>query len=206
MSAADLLEQARAAGILLALGDGRLTWEADQEPPIELLEKIRAHRQEIIESLSVVGDPQPQAMEWLRKLAVQLCCTPEYLLEHGYVDCHDLIEQYQQPPWLVASLIRAGSRWKPPSEEAACLTKGALSAGADDACHPHARMGEGYSANAHASFAWRAARDAYHAHALGACPRCYPPLKRHCAKGAELRARYDYETDVLETRDEKSEA
>ena len=57
MSAAALLEQAQAAGVLLLLDDGHLTWEADHEPPGELLEEIRTHRLEIIEALSEANDP-----------------------------------------------------------------------------------------------------------------------------------------------------
>lgn len=39
--------------------------------------------------------------------------------------------------------------------------------------------------------AWIAARDAFHRHALGKCPDCYPPLGRYCITGADLRAIYD---------------
>ncbi len=81
MSAVELLEQAQALGVLLVLDDGRLTWEADHEPPGELLEEIRTHRLEIIEALSEANDPSQPDMEWLARLAVLLCCTPDYLLE-----------------------------------------------------------------------------------------------------------------------------
>ncbi len=116
MSAAELLEQAQAAGVLLLLDDGHLTWEADHEPPGELLEEIRSHRLQIIEVLSGTNDPSPQAMEWLAGLAVELHCSPDYLLAHGFVDRHDLAEQCHIHPRFAARLIRTHPNWRQPSE------------------------------------------------------------------------------------------
>ena len=112
MSAAELLELAQAEGVLLLLDDGRLTWEADHEPPGELLEEIRSHRLEIIEALSAANDPPQQAMEWLVRLAALLGCSPGYLLEHGFVDRHDLAEQHRQHPRFAARLIRSHPDWR----------------------------------------------------------------------------------------------
>lgn len=41
---------------------------------------------------------------------------------------------------------------------------------------------------------WLAARDAFHAHALGGCPDCYPPTRRYCPIGIALRGKYEDET------------
>lgn len=114
MNAAELLEQARAEGVLLVLNNGRLTWEADHEPRGELLEDIRTHRLEIIELLSTANDPSQQAMKWLEKLAGLLGCSPDHLLVHGFVDHHDLAEQCHIHPRFAARLIRTHPDWRPP--------------------------------------------------------------------------------------------
>ncbi|MBB2493507.1 hypothetical protein [Aquipseudomonas ullengensis] len=180
MSTIELLGHVLAEGILLVLEDGHLTWEADHAPSCELLEEIRAHRLEIIEALSETNDP----MKWLARLAVLLCCTPDYLLEHSSVDHHDLAEQYQRPPWQAARLIRTDPNWILPSENSACAHERDAPAGQP------ART-------------WLPARDAFHHHALGNCPYCYPPLERYCTVGADLHARYDHETSILEASNEE---
>lgn len=45
-----------------------------------------------------------------------------------------------------------------------------------------------------ASPEWIAARDAFHAHALGCCPNCHPPSGRYCSIGITLRGKYEGET------------
>ncbi|WP_410922044.1 hypothetical protein [Pseudomonas aeruginosa] len=107
MSVAELLELAQAEGVSLALEDGRLIWEADREPPEELLEEIRSCRLGIIEEL---------ARDWLGRVARLLGCTPEHLLEHRFIDHHDLVEQHQQAPWRVARLIQTHPDWSPSSQ------------------------------------------------------------------------------------------
>ncbi|MFR0693457.1 hypothetical protein ACLUTX_28965 [Enterobacterales bacterium AE_CKDN230030158-1A_HGKHYDSX7] len=107
MSVAELLERAQAEGVSLALEDGRLIWEADREPPGELLEEIRSCRLGIIEEL---------ARDWLSRVAHLLGCTPEHLLEHRFIDHHDLVEQHQQAPWRVARLIQTHPDWSPPTQ------------------------------------------------------------------------------------------
>ncbi len=206
MSTVELLEQARAEGVLLVLDDGRLTWEADHEPPGELLEEIRTHRLEIIEVLSAANDPSQQAMEWLASLAILLCCTPDYLLEHGFVDRHDLAEQRHIHPRFAARLIRTHPDWRPPSEHSAHMREGMESMEAAGFREQYARACEGDPADSLSSAAWLAARDAYHRHALGGCPGCYPRGNRHCDIGADLLARYDHETHALEARNEESGA
>lgn len=178
MSAAELLELAQAEGVLLLLDDGRLTWEADHEPPGELLDEIRSHRLEIIEALSAANDPPQQAMEWLARLAALLDCYPGYLLEHGFVDRHDLAEQHRQHPRFAARLIRSNPQWRRPSEFCDQYAKVR-----DEACELH-------GVTVSRSPTWDAARDAFHRHALGNCPQCYPALGRYCETGVELRARY----------------
>lgn len=195
MSAAELLKHAQAKGVLLALVQGRLTWEADHQPPADLLAELVAHKAEIIEALNGANDPPAEAMEWLAGVARLLQCLADYLLRNGFVDRHDLTEQHQHPPRFAARLIRSHPQWRVPVEFSEQYTR-------EDGHEPY----EPQSADEIISPAWIAARDAYHAHALGACPRCYPPLKRHCLIGAELRARYDHETHILEAHDGKSRA
>jgi len=185
MSAAALLEQAQAAGVLLLLDDGHLTWEADHEPPGELLEEIRTHRLEIIEALSEVNDPLAKTVEWLASLAILLRCTPGYLLEHGYVDRHDLAEQCHIHPRFAARLIRTHPDWHQPSERSHAVPEHSTRT-RKEACEPCEPQSDGEGN----SLALIVARDAFHRHAVGKCQDCYPPLGRYSITGADLRARY----------------
>lgn len=182
MSAIELLEQAKTEGVLLLLVDGKLIWEAAQTPAADLLAQLTAHKPEIIEALSTVSCPPPQSREWLAHLASLLDCSPAYLLDRGFVDHHDLAEQHQLHPRSAAKLIRSHPDWRQP--------------GAHREQHTQARGESSESQHAHhtaatAPPAWLSARAAFHAHALGVCPHCYPALGRYCVTGAELRARYD---------------
>ncbi len=58
MSAAELLTIAAKEGVRLVLNGDRLTWEADHQPPADLLARIKAHKLELIEALSAVNDPE----------------------------------------------------------------------------------------------------------------------------------------------------
>ncbi len=61
MSAAELLTLAAKEGVRLVLNGDRLTWEADHQPPADLLASIKAHKLELIEALTPANDPdQPQ--------------------------------------------------------------------------------------------------------------------------------------------------
>ena len=197
MSAAELLKHAQAKGVLLALVQGRLTWEADHQPPADLLAELVAHKAEIIEALNGVNDPPAEAMEWLAGVARLLECLADYLLGNGFVDRFDLAEQHRQPPRLAARLIRSHPQWPAPAQ-----LREQFARVREEAREPY----EPQSADGGISPNWIAARNAYHAHAFGACPRCYPPLKRYCLIGAELRARYDHETHIQEAHDGKSRA
>lgn len=183
MSAIELLEQAKAEGVLLLLVDGRLTWEADREPQADLLAHLTAYKPEIIEALSAASNPPPQAWAWLARLASLLGCSPTYLLDGGFVDHHDLAEQHQLHPRFAAKLIRTHPDWhQPGAPRQQCAQAREGSSDSQHARHTAAT----------APPAWLAARDAFHAHALGGCPHCYPALGRYCVTGAELRASYDH--------------
>ena len=147
-----------------------------------------------------------QEIEWLTQLAALLRCTPDYLLQHGYVDRHDLAEQCHIHPRFAVRLIRTDPRWRTPSEHCGRSPEGMSPAEADEFWDQYARAREESFANPHSSVAWRAARDAYHRHALGGCPDCYPRVNRHCGIGIELRARYEHETHALETRNAEGDA
>lgn len=191
MSAFELVEQAKAMGVSLVLADGRLTWEAEHEPPTELLADLAKHKSEVIAVLKVMGAAPATAWVWMKELANRLECSPDYLLMRHFVDRDDLAEQHQQAPWRVARLIHTHPEWQPPSahfESAAAGFRDQYACAREVGMPVHL-----------ASAAWRCARDTYHAHAIGGCPHCYPPLGRYCATGRELRARYICETNSLET-------
>jgi len=123
MSAAELLEQAKAEGILLVLDGERLSWMADHQPPAELLSEIKAYRLEIIALLNVANE-SPEALAWLEGVASLLGCSSDYLLVHGFVDRHDLAEQCHIHPRFAARLIRTHPDWGPPSERSAHMREG----------------------------------------------------------------------------------
>ena len=123
--------------------------------------------------------------QWLARAARLLGCSPAYLLEHGFVDRHDLAEQHQQHPRFAARLIRTHPSWCPPGEAPHAVPEHSTRT-RKEACEPC----EPQEVPANNSHVWIAVRDAFHRHALGNCPECYPPLGRYCITGDELRARY----------------
>lgn len=58
MTATELLGMARASGVALVLAGDRLSWEADHQPPAELLAELAAHKVEIIAALCAANDTQ----------------------------------------------------------------------------------------------------------------------------------------------------
>lgn len=176
MSAAELLSRASAEGVVLVLEGDRLTWTADHQPPIDLLTSIKAHRLEIIAAL----DSTAEAQAWLASVARLLECSPVYLLEHGFIDQHDLAEQRRIYPRFVMPLIRNNPAWvqeRPgtpapsASEQEYNRTRCALTA-------------------ATATPEWRRAHDLYVNH-LMLCRACHAPTSRYCVTGAELCKQYD---------------
>ena len=147
-----------------------------------------------------------QEIEWLTQLAALLRCTPDYLLQHGYVDRHDLAEQCHIHPRFAARLIRTHPNWRQPSEHSSSEGEEMPAPEMEEFRAQYARAREESFANPHLSAAWIVARDAYHRHALGGCPNCYPRGNRHCCIGIELRARYDHENHALEVRNAEGEA
>ena len=62
--------------------------------------------------------PVMDGEDWLRRVADQLGASPDYLMEKGFIDRHDLAVQQHQSPKAVASLIRSNPAWRaPPMEE-----------------------------------------------------------------------------------------
>lgn len=176
MSAAELLSRASAEGVVLVLEGGRLTWTADHQPPIDLLTSIKAYRLEIIAAL----DSTAEAQAWLASVARLLECSPAYLLEHGFIDRHDLVEQRRIHPRFVVPLIRSNPAW------------------AQERPAPPAPSAPGQEYNrarsaltaATATSEWRQAHNRYVNH-LMLCRACHAPTIRYCVTGVELRQQYD---------------
>lgn len=178
MNAAELLEQAQAEGVLLVLDDGRLTWEADREPPGELLEEVRAHRLEIIAVLSSAHEATQRAWDWLASVACLLDCSPAYLLDRGFIDQFDLEEQHTSEPACAAALIRSNPEWAGPGVVTPPVH-------ADSPGEPHRFI----HAAATASPEWIAVRNRYIGH-LMTCRGCHAPFGSYCETGADLRDQY----------------
>ena len=178
MSAAELLSCASAEGVALILEGGRLTWTADHQPPIDLLTNIKAHRLEIIAALGATNDSTAEAKAWLARVACLLECSPGYLLEHGFIDRHDLAEQRRIHPCFVVPLIRSNPAW---AQERLDIP----APSAPEQKHNRARC-----ALTATTPEWCRAYDPYINH-LMLCRACHAPTNRYCVIGAELRQRYD---------------
>lgn len=119
----------------------------------------------------------PEASIWLAGLAALLRCSPEWLWSQGFIDWHDLLEQHHTHPRFAAALVRSHPKWGSPMP----------------ADHPVIEPQDIPSEQTQRSTAtappeWIAAGDAFHAHALGQCSKCYPPAGRYCLIGASLRS------------------
>lgn len=80
MNAAALLKMVKAEGVTLVLVGNRLTWEADHQPPADLLSTVKEYRQEVIIALSTVGDPPiEQTNESTRLVLTAATASPEWV-------------------------------------------------------------------------------------------------------------------------------
>ncbi|MBV7546316.1 hypothetical protein KW849_08405 [Pseudomonas sp. PDM26] len=179
MSAAEVLSRAGAEGVALVLEGDRLTWTADHQPPVDLLTSIKAHRLEIIAVLGAAKDSTAEA-QWLAHVACLLECSPGYLLEHGYIDQHDLAEQRRIHPRFVVPLIRSNPAWglerpdtpaPPASEQENSRARCVLTA-------------------VTVTPEWCRTYNLYLNHPM-LCHACHAPTNRYCVTGAKLRQRYD---------------
>ncbi len=130
-------------------------------------------------NLHQANDPPAEAQAWLARVADVLGCSPGYLLERGFIDHHDLVEQCGTHPRFAVRLIRSHPNWSPPTT-------------ADHPTieqHDAGELQDVHSSSSTASPGWRQARDHFHHHLFG-CRLCYAPLGRYCATGADLCAQY----------------
>ncbi|UVE18337.1 hypothetical protein NVV93_02735 [Pseudomonas sp. LS44] len=103
MTTTELIRMAEAEGLVLALDGKRLIWSADVQPPDELLADLKAQKSAIVQALHC---------RWLARVAALLECSPTYLMEHGFIDSHDLAEQCGMHPRFAAQLVRSHPEWK----------------------------------------------------------------------------------------------
>jgi hypothetical protein len=117
MSAAEVLSWAQCEGVALALNGERLTWKAEHQPPIDLLDSIKLHRLEIVAILSAANTAPrlslmtPEQFGWLSRVATLLNCPPQHLLDLKLIDSDDLAEQLGADPRKVAALICSNPAW-----------------------------------------------------------------------------------------------
>lgn len=194
MTPAHLIEHARQSGVVLALSDDRLTWSAPEPPTPDLLALLRDNKPAVIEHL------RQQQRTWLERVAVLLNTTSNDLLARELIDANDMAEQYQTDPRHAAKLITSTPNWLALEQ-----VRGQFCAQYAPARAYAREPVSGNQPNRPDSTAWTAARNSLHRHALGNCPICYPPRRRYCKAGAELHARYEYETTVLEACNEDRE-
>jgi len=105
------LEYLRQAGLAVEVNGDRLRLR-----PVECITDavrhfVRDHRAELLAELAAANDPPPEAFTWLAAVARLLGCRPDYLLERGFIDRHDLDEQHRAHPRFAARLIRTHPAW-----------------------------------------------------------------------------------------------
>ncbi|VVQ14179.1 hypothetical protein PS934_04060 [Pseudomonas fluorescens] len=177
MAARDYLHQ---AGLTVEVVGDKLRLHPAERVTDAVRQFVRDHRASLLAELSATNDPPAEALTWLARVALRLSCEPAYLLEHGFIDRHDLAEQYCTHPRLAARLIRSHPAWSP-SASTDHPTIEQQDAGQPQPVH---------HSTATASPELRQARDQYLNH-LMPCRLCHAPTDRYCVIGAELRATYD---------------
>ncbi|WP_278361554.1 hypothetical protein [Stutzerimonas kunmingensis] len=117
----------------------------------------------------------------LTRVARLLGTRPAELLEGGFVDQHDLIEQAGMDARLIADAIGCNPAWidRPRRAEGMQLNPEPSDSGPQHVVHTAATAPQ----------AWRDARDRYVSHRM-VCMRCRSPSGLPCAVGDELRSRY----------------
>lgn len=137
--------------------------------------------------------PAPSSL-WLARVARLLGTRPADLLEGGHLEPCDLEELAGTDAALVADLIRNSPHWiDRPQRKDSSSSAGICRQ--TEPLEPQRVIQTAHTATA----AWIAARDAFHGHALGGCPHCYPPRGHYCPTGVDLRDSYARETNTVET-------
>lgn len=174
MAAIDYLYQ---SGLSVAVAGGKLRVTPAHLITDTLRQYVRDHRDELL--TEAANDPPAETLAWLARMARLLECSPDYLLERGFIDRCDLAELYRHHPARVVALIRSNPAWAAPApEEAATL--------ADRTDQPQHVVNTAATALPE----WIAARDQYVSHHM-ACSDCYASTGSYCVTGAELRRRYN---------------
>jgi hypothetical protein len=175
MTALEVLAMATLDGVTLRLSGERLQWSAGHELAPELLDELKFHKLEIVETLRGVAEQR-----WLAVVAHLLECSPAYLLEQGFIDQNDLVEQRISSPQLTAQLIQSHPTWI----TAPTLAQ-SLSVDRPKGQPPYVRH-----INNIAVPVWRQTYEQYIGH-LMTCRSCYAPTGHYCAAGARMRSRYN---------------
>ena len=174
MAAIDYLYQ---SGLSVAVAGGKLRVTPAHLITDTLRQYVRDHRDELL--TEAANDPPAETLAWLARVARLLECSPDYLLERGFIDRCDLAELYRHHPAPGMAPIRSNPAGAAPApEDAATL--------ADRTDQPQHFV----QTAATATPEWLAARNAFYNH-LMACRACYAPTGNYCPAGAELRAIYD---------------
>ncbi len=72
---------------------------------------LRRHRAELLAELAANDALTPEQIGWLAAVASCLGVSIGHLLERGFIDRHDLVEQIAAGPHQVAALIKSDPRW-----------------------------------------------------------------------------------------------
>lgn len=103
MSAAAVLEWAAAEGVRLEVRQGRIAWQADHQPPADLLARLQQHRQAVIETLE---------HQYQNAVATAAGVPWDWLMTHYFTaDDQAEIERGRRDPVAFGQLIKTDWRY-----------------------------------------------------------------------------------------------
>lgn len=115
MAALDLLHR---AGLTAEISGEHLRLRPRKRITDNVRQFVRQNREALIaEVLADEYPPTPDVISWLSSVAKYLQCKPAYLLERGFIDRYDLIEQHRNHPRQIAALILTHPSWPTSSEQ-----------------------------------------------------------------------------------------
>ncbi|MCQ4258851.1 hypothetical protein [Stutzerimonas stutzeri] len=108
MAALDYLQM---EGLAAELKGGRLRVTPASRITDNHRQYLWQHRAELLAELAANDALTPEQIGWLASVASCLGVSTGHLLERGFIDRHDLVEQIAADPHQVAALIKSDPRW-----------------------------------------------------------------------------------------------
>lgn len=106
MTPSQIINDAMAAGVILATNGETITYKSKDRPAPELIETLRQHKAALIKEL------KHKQQLWLYGLALSLNSTPQALIANDVISVANVRQYWHTDPHEVAKLIH----WKPTPE------------------------------------------------------------------------------------------